>query len=279
MARNCPECGALLTGETCLSCGYSVGEPRSDETARPEEPSPNPDVLSEAPPAAPPTGVPVWEGEPPPWERRDELGFVGALWSTWRDSVFRPIPFFRGLASGTKGASLSYFILIAAFGLFFRLYWMALESILGGLENFPVADLGLAATPEQEIALFLAGTFVTFIFLVFLSIGLLFVSAAIVHVGFAVVGAGRQGFDSTFRAVAYSAGPFVFWIFPFFGQILALIWGTVLLFIAVREVQRTTNMRATLGFLVPALAFMLLFMVALFVLALILSTADIGPII
>lgn len=277
MARNCPECGALLTGETCLSCGFSFDDPRSEETATPEDPSQNAPVASESPPEAEATGVRIWEGEPPPWERRGELGFIGAFWGTWRDSVFRPVPFFRRLGPGTKGASLSYFILVSAFGTFFSLYWMALENILGGLEYFPAAELGLAS-PEQEVALFLAGTAVWFIFLIFLSIGFLFVSAAVVHVGFAMVGAGRQGFDSTFRAFAYSAGPFVFGIFPFFGQLLALIWGTVLIFIAMREVQRTTNVRATLGFLIPAVAFVLLIFVAAFVLALLLSTADIGPI-
>jgi hypothetical protein len=91
-----------------------------------------------------------------------------------------------------------------------------------------------------------------------------------------VVGAGRQGFEATFRAVAYACGPAVFAIVPFFGPLLSLVWGMVLVFVAVREVQRTTNVRASLGFLVPFLAFLVFVVVVSVVFGLLLGSMELG---
>jgi hypothetical protein len=219
------------------------------------------------------------EGQLTAWERRRDLGFWPALWGTWRDSVFKPIPFFRSLAArGTIGSAVSYFVLVAAVGLFFNLYWGTFESLLAGsLDDALGPDLGLTLTGGQRAALLIVGTGVAFIFMLLLYIAALFFTAAIVHVGFAIVGAGRQGFEGTLRAMAFSAGPLAFLVFPFFGQLVALVWTTVLIFIAMREVQRTTNRRATVGFLLPAIALSVLFAVAMFLFALLLTTAELAP--
>ena len=219
------------------------------------------------------------QGELAAWERRRELGFWTALWATWRDSVFRPIPFFRTLAArGTIGTALSYFVLVAAVGLFFNLYWGTFESLLtGSLDDALGPDLGLTLTGAQRAALLIVGTGVAFVFMLLLYIAGLFFTAGIVHVGFAIVGAGRQGFEGTVRALAFSAGPLVFLVFPFFGQLVALVWMTVVIFIAMREVQRTTNGRATVGFLLPAIALGVLLGFAMFLFALLLTTAELGP--
>lgn len=216
------------------------------------------------------------EAQPPAWEQKRELGFWVGLWLTWRDSVFRPVPFFRTLPPKSgPGAALSYYVLISSFGLFFSLYWGTLESVLGGgLDDALGPDLGLTLTGGQKTALLIVGSGVAFVFLILVYIALLFVTAAIVHVGFAVVGAGRQGFEGTLRALAYSAGPLAFLVFPFFGQLLAPVWAAVLAFIALREVQRTTNGRAMLGFLLPAIALTLLMAFGMLVLALLLGTAE-----
>ena len=308
MSANCPDCGALLTGEVCLSCGYRIPrelareepgagpEPSTPET-RPRSPSQaesRPESASGAQPTGGPepqarrptrpemTGTtepaPAASGTPPPWERRPRQGFFRALWTTWRDSVFRPVQFFRSLQpEGPVGPALAYYTLFLAFGMFFALYWSTLETILGGgVPSLPIGELGLQLTPEQELTLLIAGTFVYFVFAVVFSILGLFLSAAIVHVGFVVVGAGRQGFSATFRGLAYSGGPLAFALFPFFGGLISLVWLTVLAFIAVREVQRTTNLRAALGFSVPIFAIPVLMFLFVFIIGLILSAADVA---
>ena len=50
----------------------------------------------------------------------------------------------------------------------------------------------------------------------------------------------------------------------------------VLLYIAVREAQRTTNARATLGFLVPLLVFLVFIIFLGFLFELLISSVDLG---
>lgn len=215
---------------------------------------------------------------PPAWEDRERLGFFPALWSTWTESVFRPVPFFRSLPTGSaRGSALSYYVLVAAVGLFFRVYWVSLESALSGGLNAPLAgEVGLELTGGQAIALFVVSALFLFLFLLLLYVGLLFVTAAVVHAGFAVAGAAQRGFEATLRGLAYSSGPVAFLVFPFFGPTLSLVWWTVLTFIALREVHRTTNGRATLGFALPLIALTILLVFVGFLAALLVSSAGVG---
>ena len=214
-----------------------------------------------------------------PAQRRPPLGFFAALWTTWRESVFRPVQFFRSLKpDGPVGPALAYYTLFLALGTFFTIYWSTLQTILaGGTSGLVGSELGFQLSPGQELTLLIAANFVYFVFAVVFSIVGLFLTVALVHVGFAIVGAGRQGFGATFRGLAYAGGPLAFALFPFFGGPISVVWVTVLAFIAAREVQRTTNLRAALGFLAPVLVFPMFLFLLVFIIGLILSAADIAP--
>lgn len=274
---SCPDCRAPLraSDRVCPFCGHIL-DPAVEPTARPEPssgagrpasvPGPEPAPGSDMGAAGP--GVETVGSEPPPWERRRQAGLFRALWLTWRDSVFRPVPFFRRLPPRNGfGPAIGYAVVVTAIGLFFSFYWSAVEGALRGVG-------------EGGLGLSLVGGLVTVSFgLAFalpLYVGFLFAVVAVLHVGFMAVGAGRRGYEATFRALAYSSGPVAFAVFPFFGPLLSGVWGMVVTYIAVREVQRTTNARATLGFLVPllaALAFVLLLGVLF---ALLLKSLDLG---
>ncbi|UCC48254.1 MAG: YIP1 family protein [Gemmatimonadota bacterium] len=258
---NCPGCGAplLASDDICPFCGEVLaGTAAPGRARRPEPPVPEPPA-----PTAEAVGT-----EPPPWEAKRAYGFWNALWLTWRDSVFRPVQFFRGLSPRTGlGPALGYAVLLAVVALVFNLYWALIE--------------GTLATGQDEGALALGlGSFVMLIvwlvFVIPLYVGLLFALVALLHVSFVIVGAGRRGFEATFRAVAYASGPAAFAIFPFFGPLLGTVWGTVLLFIAVREVQRTSNGRAAVGFTLPLIALLALFFLLALLLSLLMAVADIS---
>ena len=314
MSSNCPDCGALLTGDVCLSCGYRPrpGAGRSGAEGAPDSPpaaghrpgrdpdperQPGPERQRDSerrrdpehprdPERRPESQTssegesPAVTGEPPAWERRPPLGFFRALWTTWRESVFRPVQFFRSLRpDGPVGPALAYYTLFLAVGTFFTLYWSTLEAILGGGPSaLSISEWGIQLSPGQEVTLLIAGAFIYFVFAVVFFVVALFLTVAIVHVGFLVVGAGRQGFSATFRGLAYAGGPLAFALFPFFGGLISLVWLTVLAFIAMREVQRTTNLRAAMGFLVPILVLPMLMFIFFFIIGLILSTADVAPV-
>lgn len=260
----CPLCSAPLraTDRVCPFCSLVVAE---NAAAGPEP--------AMAPPPEPPVAKATAAGAPvavsaPPWEAWRAFGFFTALWLTWRESTFRPVEFFRALPPRSGyGSPLGYAVLATLVGLFFGFYWGMVEEALSG-------------TLEQGLVVELVGGLVTLCvglaFMIPLYVGLLFVSVAIIHIGFLVVGAGRQGFEATFRAVAYASSPAVFAIVPFFGPLLSLVWGMVLVYVAVREVQRTTNGRATVGFLVPLLAFLVFVVVISALLGLLLGSMQLS---
>lgn len=284
---SCPRCSAplLATDEVCPFCGYTLSvEPMPDAAPPPPleaELDRGPPPLESVPPERQPSPrpSPVVGGtdpdvgsvatESPPWERWRQFGFFRAFWLTWRDSAFRPVPFFRRLPPrGGYGSPLGFAVIVTVFGLFFSFYWNTVQEAVTG-------------TLEQGLAMELIGGFVALLFglalVVPLYVGLLFVSVAVIHVGFLIVGAGRRGYEATFRAVAYASGPAAFSVFPFFGPLLSLVWGMVLVYLGVREVQRTTNARATLGFLIPFLAVLVLVVFLSVLLALALGSLGLEP--
>jgi hypothetical protein len=242
---NCPRCGAPVaeSDRMCFACGQVLGEagrPAVDLGFQPE--------LAVADVATADRGAEVFTAgtQPPAWEERSRHGFWAALWLTWRDSVFRPVRFFRTLPPRSGlGPAIGYMLIVSAIALAFNFYWEMVRTFLSG-----GAEEGLAATLVGGLLMLLV--FGGFLLAVYL--GMVFVMVALLHIGLMIVGSGRMGYEGTFRATTYAAGPAAFAIFPFFGPILSLVWGSVVLFIAVREVQRTTNGRAAVAFLLPFLA-------------------------
>ncbi|UCC84868.1 MAG: YIP1 family protein [Gemmatimonadota bacterium] len=272
----CSNCGApLIPGDKlCPFCGELVGQ-AMPPPGPPLEPPPamaggGPGVAE--PPVAPPLPseeqIAAAGTAAPAWEDRKSYGFMASLWITWRESVFRPVEFFRTLPPrGGIGPALGFAVLFSTLGLIMNIYWATVQSALSGS-----AEEGLGI-------LLLGGLFVALLWLAFavpLYVGLLFAMAGVLHVCFIAVGAGRRGFEATFRAIGYSAGPAAFAVFPFFGPLISLVWGTVVLFIGLREVQRTTNGKATLAFLLPLFALTLLVILLIIILAVIFAGAGLG---
>ncbi|NIP75801.1 MAG: hypothetical protein GTN90_07420, partial [Xanthomonadales bacterium] len=139
MARNCPRCFARVEAgvDACPHCGYELRvAPR---------PTPEPEAMTagravvERPPEAGLGATAVAQDVAaagttlPPWETRRALGFWRALWLTWRDSLFRPVPFFRRLPPrGGYGPALGYAIMLTLVGFLFSSYWSLVEGFLAG---------------------------------------------------------------------------------------------------------------------------------------------------
>jgi hypothetical protein len=257
----------------CFACGQVLGGP--EQAAPGFDGLPSPDPRFDPPPAGvmaqarPLQDDPnrLWDvgTERPPWEERRRHGFFAALWLTWRDSVFKPIPFFRTLPPRSGlGPAIGYALLMFALALTFNIYWDVLRTaLLGGGEE------GLAVTILSGLIALFINVLLLVVYLV-----LLFLFVALLHIGLLMTGSGRMGYEGTFRSVAYSSGPAAFAIFPFFGLILSLVWGTVIVFIAVREVQRTTNGRVAIAFLVPLVASIVFFFIIGILAMIMLDTAD-----
>jgi len=113
---------------------------------------------------------------------------------------------------------------------------------------------------------------------ILLTIGF-FIMSGIFHICLMVVGAGKRGFETTFRVVAYASSAQVFAIVPFLGGFIIVIYNLVLWTIGFRESHRTTTGRALIAVLLP-MAIMIFFIVLIvfaIVIPLILSQGQMVP--
>lgn len=173
------------------------------------------------------------EVRPPPWEERSKHGVLTALWLTWRDSVFRPVPFFRHVpARRGKKSALGYAVIVAVVGLVFAAYWRMIEAIIAG-----EPALRLISLEEAVVGLLWS------ILLLAAGVATLLVGAGAIHLFLSGLGGAGRGYEGTVRALAYSAGPAAFTVIPFLGPLLGSVWVAVLVVISLREVQRTTTLR------------------------------------
>mgnify|MGYP001076578920 CR=1 FL=1 len=198
----------------------------------------NEDDLDRAP-ATPPPGA-----QPPPWEDRSRYGFINAVYLTTREVLLAPGLFFaRPISQPGLWQPLLFAMVIGAVSAFFDWMWMLAGSSLRVLVGQDIARLMRAQ--------FLSGmAFLLSPVLVFAGV---FLRAAVVHVCLLIVDAARGGFAATFRVVAYSEAVWILAVLPFCGNLFAVVWGTIVAIVGVRELHRCESWRAVVGVLLPLL--------------------------
>ena len=241
-------------------CGRCKHTFRTDRFGAQPCPNCGTQVYVEEPPegAPAPEGTPVDEGgpprgEPPDWERRDELGFLAALIGTWKKSLLRPAEFFEG-AVGSPGRGVFWygFVWSVVGGLFNWLWqWLFAGSqqaeLAQALEAMRSANPEMAKMLEQWMSVSQTGGGA--IGLLWVPVGAalgIFIWAGLLHLGAMIFGAAGGGWDATFKTVCYGQGPQVFNIVPQVGPLIALIWGTVIQVVGIQKLHGTTTGKATL---------------------------------
>ncbi len=217
----CPQCGkAIAEGQTfCLNCGARLSEP------------------------APPTGA----REKTPWEDREARGFIGGLFTTVRDTLFRPSEFFRKMpVTGGLTDPLLYALIMGMIGLMFSYFWQIL--LQGAMQDamFP----GMKAVAGQHMFRGIGLAILAFLspFLVILS---LFITSGVLHLFLMMVKGARSGFEATFRVVSYGSSANLFLVIPFCGSIFAGVWYIVLMIIGLKEAHETTGGKAAVAVFFP----------------------------
>jgi hypothetical protein len=85
------------------------------------------------------------------------------------------------------------------------------------------------------------------------SLVMLFVAAGVVHLLLALQGAGRRGFEATFRTVAYAHGSgAMFGLIPFIGSSIGVVWALAVAVPGLAEMQETDTGTAAVAVLAPA---------------------------
>ena len=195
-----------------------------------------------------------------PWETRSGKGFAWGVYHTFKAALFSPAAFFRGLTfRGGVKEPLAFGLLIGAVGNMFAFFWPVMM-LSGGLFPFGGAVLGQLSTGLIFLILLLAVPIC-----VTLSI---FIYSAVLHLLLLMVRGGRNGFEATFRVVAYSQSAEVWELIPVVGSWIGGVWQLIIQIIGLREIHDISYLRVILAFLLPVvilIAVVMAVMVPLFI--------------
>jgi len=229
--------------------------------APPPVAAPAPETTPTAPqPIAVSTPV-VGEQSGLPWENRERIGFLNALWETILMILTKPNEAFGVMRrEGNFVDPLLYVVLMgtaAAVVSFFYSFILNSFGMMSGGDRQGVAALfGFGA-----------GSVVMLILMpVILIIGM-FVGAAITHVCLMIVGGANQSYETTLRVLSYSSGSAnILQLLPVCGGMVAGIYTVVLNCIGLARAHQTDTWRAVVAVLLPVVvccggAFLIVFAV------------------
>ncbi len=191
----------------------------------------------------------------PPWEGRAEIGLWQGIYRTFKAVLFSPEELFAHLSyRGGIREPLAFGLLFGSLGTLFSLFWQILF-LSGPILPF---DLGLADEFAFVVLFMAIAVFVP----LFVTLTV-FVSSGILHLLLLLVRGGQNGFEATFRVIAYSQATQVLGLIPFIGGVVGSLWLLVIQVIGVREMHETSYVKVILAFLIP---FALIFLLVMFAL-------------
>ena len=186
-----------------------------------------------------------------PWESRNELSLLQRLVQTVKGVLFSPENYFKNLRrTGGIKEPLAFALLVGSVGSMFGFFWQFLlvsETVLSVAKSFFGHSLSVG--------------FIFLVVIIFIPVFViinLFIYSGVLHVLLCIVGAGKNGFEATFRVVSYCHAAQVWVVIPFVGSWIGGIWQLVVQIIGLREIQQTSYLRVIIAFLIPVVLIILL---------------------
>jgi len=178
-----------------------------------------------------------------PWERRSHLGLWTSIKRTLGSVMFSPKAAFSTMpVRGGLREPLAFGLLVGSLSIMFAFFWdflMASSGFVRPWEGFPVS----LSSPLL---------FLSFIFLAPLLMAInIFASSLIIHLLLLLVRGGTNGFEATFRVVAYSQATRVWSIIPFIGSPIGWVWRSIVLIIGLKEAHKISYGKIAVAFLIP----------------------------
>ncbi|MBN1277774.1 MAG: YIP1 family protein [Deltaproteobacteria bacterium] len=181
--------------------------------------------------------------ENPPWEKRAEIGLWKGISGTIKAVLFSPEQLFRKIKyRGGMKEPLAYAILMGSIGFMLSFFW-----------QFLIASGGFVPVIGSYLSQFAMGVIILgfmIIIPVFVVIGI-FINSGLWHILLLIVRGANNGFEATFRVVAYSQSTHIFAVIPFIGSLIGSIWRTIVQIIGLREIHNTSYLRVIIAFLIP----------------------------
>ena len=190
-----------------------------------------------------------------PWERRDDLGLLNGIFRTFKDTLFRPGALFGAQNQpGGFREPFAFGLLVGGVGDMLAFFWPVLLFSLGLI---PFGDTISAHLGDIWILLTLM---VGIPLAVILN---MFFYSGVLHLMLLMVRGGEEGYQSTFRVVAYSQAALAWNVIPFMGGWIATVWKLVVQVIGLHEIHHTSYARVILAFLLPFLILFALIIIAM----------------
>jgi len=178
------------------------------------------------------------------WERRSSWLDLQTMFEMIRDVLVDPVNTFRKMKlSGDMASPLVFALILGSVGMIIGCIWSILAQ---AFQLLP---------PQLDAEAFAVSAGVNIAFMVFSPVLILigtFIGAGILHVCLMLTGGEKNGFEATFRVVAYASGATaLFQIVPICGGFISIIWAIVAQIIGAREMHETTTDKALLAVLLP----------------------------
>jgi hypothetical protein len=265
----CPQCGCVQDKtDECMRCGVIISKflkyQGEVKPAGAEGVSPGPNTATPAAGSQPQRIIGRAIEEPTgstPWEDIASLGFFTAFFRTMKQVLFSPTAFFRSMpVDNGMGSPLLYGVIISF-----------LATTVGLLGQYAFSGfMGSSSQVEGMAGVHFFQTAFLLIYAFFLPILIavgFFIGSGIFHICLMIVGAGKRGFEATFRVVSYASSSQAFALVPFVGVFIIFIYNLVLWTIGFRESHHTTTGRAFIAVLLPMI--IISFLIGLLVVAII----------
>jgi len=190
-------------------------------------------------------------GDGPPWERRQELGFVPALVETTRQVMAAPAAFFASMPTRAGlGAPLLYGGVIGSLALVLMIATMlGLGALIQWVAPSSGSASATASAPGELLLALLFWTLATPVGMVII----LFLEAGLTHLLLMMLSGAREPFEATFRVSCYARGVTLLMAVPLVGWVVGPVWLVVVRVIGLGAAQRCGGGRAAAAVLVPPL--------------------------
>jgi predicted Zn finger-like uncharacterized protein len=185
-----------------------------------------------------------------PWEMRLQLGLWKGIEHTVKAVLFSPRNMFSTMpVRGGWREPLAFGLLVGSIGSMVTFFWEFMAASSGFLKPF----WGVSASTSSPFV------FLLFIFLSPLLVAFdILISSIIIHVLLLLVRGGKNGYEATFRVVAYSQATRVWSVIPLLGGAIGWIWRSIVYIIGLKEAQETSYGRVILAFSIPFVLLILL---------------------
>ncbi len=252
----CPNCGFTthIPTERIPIKARFASCPRCNERfpLKPDNPSPPASSSTgtlptgsslDTPHPAPETGKPG--RGPSPWEDRGRLGLWKAIRRSFLGTILSPASFFRTMHTRHGLMEpLAIGVLFGSIGLITGLFKDFVLSVWGYGGGVRMLSSGV------DSPFLLSGLMVLSPLIVCIGI---FIMTGVLHLLLMIFRGASQGFEGTFRVVAYGQATQIFGVVPILGGLIGGLWYLVILIVGMREIHETTYPRVILAFLMPLL--------------------------